>query len=200
MTADSSNPTHDPKRRRFLTTTVAVVGGTGALLATIPFVRSLQPSARALAAGVPVDVDLRDLEPGRMIIKEWRGRPVAIVHRTEQMLSSLAELDDVVRDPNSDELSQQPEFAKNRWRSWRPEYFVVISQCTHLGCSPTYRPDVAAPDIDKNWLGGFYCACHGSAFDLAGRVYKGKPAQLNLQIPPYRFIDTHHLLIGEELT
>ena len=185
------------RRRRFITIASAAVGATGVALAAAPLVSSLRPSARALAAGAPVEVDLRDLEPGRMIIREWRSRPIAIVHRTSEMLASLVELDDVVSDPESEEKTQQPAFARNRWRSIRPEYLVVISVCTHLGCSPTYRPDVAAPDLGKAWKGGFYCACHGSAFDLAGRVYKNRPAQLNLPVPPYRFVDTHHLLIGE---
>ena len=190
-------PQTDLRRRRFITAASVAVGGVGVAIAAVPLLSSLRPSARALAAGAPVEVDLRDLALGRMIIREWRSRPIAIVHRTPEMLATLVELDGMVRDPRSDESGQQPAFARNRWRSIRPEYFVVISQCTHLGCSPTYRPDVGAPDLGSGWKGGFYCACHGSAFDLAGRVYKSRPAQLNLQVPPYRFVDTHHMLIGE---
>lgn len=188
----------DLTRRHFLTVATSVVGGVGVVAAAVPFLSSMQPSARARAAGAPVEVDISKIEPGGIAKVEWRGRAVAIVRRTPAMQQATLELTDAtLRDPNSQE-PQQPEYASNELRSIKPEYFVVVSNCTHLGCSPTYRPEVAPADLGANWNGGFFCPCHGSKFDLAGRVYKGVPAPLNLQVPPHRYLNEGTLLIGED--
>ena len=184
-------------RRRFLTAATSVVGAVGVGFALVPFVSSMQPSAKARAAGAPVRADISKLEPGQMIRVKWRGKPVWLVSRTEEMLGSLSTLTPKLRDPDSVE-PQQPEYAQNEYRSIRPELLVTVGICTHLGCSPTYRPDVAAVDLGDDWLGGFFCPCHGSRFDLAGRVYSGVPAPLNLEIPPYRFLSDNELVIGED--
>jgi ubiquinol-cytochrome c reductase iron-sulfur subunit len=156
----------------------------------------MQPSARAQAAGAPVEVSVEKIEPGQLIRQEWRGKPIWIVRRTERMLQSLAKIEPRLRDPESKVASQQPEFAQNQYRSLMPEYLVLVGICTHLGCSPTYRPEVAPPDLGGDWLGGFFCPCHGSRFDLAGRVYKNVPAPINLEVPPYKFISDTRILIG----
>jgi ubiquinol-cytochrome c reductase iron-sulfur subunit len=187
----------DPRRRRLLTTAVSVVGGAGAVVAVWPFLASMRPSVRAQAAGAPVEVDLEPIEPGQLVRVKWRGKPVWIVYRTEEMLKNLEKLDDKLRDPDSEVVSQTPPFARNRWRSIKPEYLVLIGICTHLGCSPTYRPEVAPEDLGPDWLGGFFCPCHGSRFDLAGRVYKGVPAPTNLEVPPYRYTSERRILVGE---
>jgi len=186
----------NPKRRRFLTAATTVVGGAGALAAAWPFVASMQPSARAQAAGAPVEASLDKMELGQMIRQEWRGKPIWIVRRTERMLESLGKIEARLRDPQSKVLSQQPAFAQNQYRSLQPEYLVLVGICTHLGCSPTYRPEVAPPDLGKDWLGGFFCPCHGSRFDMAGRVFKNVPAPTNLEVPPYKFISDTRILIG----
>ncbi len=186
----------DPKRRRFLAAATAVVGGAGAVAVAWPFLASLRPSARAQAAGAPVEASVAKMEPGQMIREEWRGRPVWIVRRTERMLDSLDKIEPRLRDPHSKVESQQPEFAQNQYRSLKPEYLVLIGICTHLGCSPTYRPEVSPPDLGEDWLGGFFCPCHGSRFDLAGRVFKNVPAPTNLEVPPYRFLNGTRILIG----
>lgn len=187
----------DPRRRRLLTTAVSVVGGAGAVVAVWPFLASMRPSARAQAAGAPVEVDLEPIEPGQLVRVKWRGKPVWIVYRTEEMLENLEKLEDKLRDPDSEVVSQTPPFARNRWRSIKPEYLVLIGICTHLGCSPTYRPEVAPEDLGPDWLGGFFCPCHGSLFDMAGRVYKGVPAPTNLEVPPYRYTSERRILVGE---
>lgn len=187
----------DTSRRRFLTAATTVVGGVGAAFVAVPFISSMQPSARAAAAGAPVEADISKLEPGQMIRVKWRGKPVWIVSRTQEMLDGLATLDDKLRDPASDE-SVQPAYAKNATRSVKPEIFLAVGICTHLGCSPTYRPDVAPADLGADWIGGFFCPCHGSTFDLAGRVYQGVPAPLNLVIPPYRFLSATEILVGDD--
>ncbi len=184
-------------RRRFLTAATTVVGAVGVGFALVPFVSSMQPSAKARAAGAPVRADISKLEPGQMIRVKWRGKPVWLVKRTDEMLESLATLIPDLRDPDS-EQPQQPEYAQNEFRSIRPEILVTVGICTHLGCSPTYRPDVGAADMGADWLGGFFCPCHGSRFDLAGRVYKGVPAPLNLEIPPHRYLSDNELVIGED--
>jgi ubiquinol-cytochrome c reductase iron-sulfur subunit len=186
----------NPKRRRFLSIATSVVGGAGVVAATWPFLASMRPSARTQAAGAPVEVGVGKIEPGQMIREEWRGKPVWIVHRTERMLDSLAKLQPRLRDPESKVASQQPEFAQNPYRSLKPEYLVLIGICTHLGCSPIYRPEVAPADLGQDWLGGFFCPCHGSRFDLAGRVYKNVPAPTNLEVPPYKFVNETRILIG----
>jgi ubiquinol-cytochrome c reductase iron-sulfur subunit len=185
-------------RRRFLTAATTVVGAVGTGFVLVPFISSMQPSAKARAAGAPVRADISKLEPGQMVRVKWRGKPVWIVNRTPQMLESLPELDPELRDPRSLE-PQQPEYAQNEYRSIKPEYAVLIGICTHLGCSPTYRPDVAPVDLGPDWLGGFFCPCHGSRFDLAGRVYKGVPAPLNLVVPPYRYLSETEIVIGEDV-
>lgn len=185
-------------RRRFLTTTTAVVGGAGAIFAAVPFVKSWQPSARAKLAGAPVEVDISKLEAGQRLIEQWRGQPVWIVRRTPEQLAELPKLDPELADPNSlrhpDELT--PEWARNTWRSRKPEFLVVVGICTHLGCSPTFRPDLAPADLGAEWKGGFFCPCHGSRFDLAGRVYSGVPAPKNMVVPPYKYLSDTRILVG----
>jgi ubiquinol-cytochrome c reductase iron-sulfur subunit len=175
-----------------------VVGGAGVVAAAIPFLASWQPSARAQAAGAPVDVDISQVEPGQLLRVEWRGQPVWVVRRTEEMLDSLSELTPRLRDPDSEVESQQPPYAQNIHRSIKPEYLVVIGVCTHLGCSPAYRPEVAPDDLGPEWRGGFFCGCHGSRFDLAGRVYRNLPAPTNLVIPPHFYLSDTLLLVGED--
>jgi ubiquinol-cytochrome c reductase iron-sulfur subunit len=158
----------------------------------------MQPSARAQAAGAPVEADISKLEPGQMMTVEWRGKPVWIVSRTEQNLKDLPTLDGKLLDPAS-ETRQEPDYAKNETRSIRPEIAVLVGICTHLGCSPTYRPDIGAADLGgPDWKGGFFCPCHGSRFDLAGRVFSGVPAPKNLEVPPYMFLSDTLVLVGED--
>jgi ubiquinol-cytochrome c reductase iron-sulfur subunit len=187
----------NPSRRRFLTAATTVVGGVGMAFALVPFISSMQPSAKARAAGAPVRADISKLEPGQMIRVKWRGKPVWIVNRTQAMLDMLPSLDGQLRDPESQQ-SEQPDYAKNEYRSIKPVYLVLIGICTHLGCSPTYRPDVAPIDLGKDWQGGFFCPCHGSRFDLAGRVFQSVPAPLNLPVPPHRYLSATEILIGDE--
>jgi ubiquinol-cytochrome c reductase iron-sulfur subunit len=187
----------DLKRRRFLTAATSVVGGVGVIAVAVPFLSSMQPSARAQAAGAPVEADISKLEPGQMMTVEWRGKPVWIVNRTKAVLDALPTLDGKLRDPQSNE-SDQPKSTKNAYRSIKPEYLVLVGICTHLGCSPTFRPDMAPADLGPEWKGGFFCPCHGSKFDLAGRVYQGVPAPLNLVVPPYRYLSDTRILIGAE--
>jgi ubiquinol-cytochrome c reductase iron-sulfur subunit len=187
----------DPDRRRFLTGTATVIGGIGAGLAAIPFVATFQPSARAKAIGAPVEADISQLEPGQRITFKWRGKPVWIVRRTQEQLDALEAMSaEILRDPESEE-SLQPGFAANSWRSSKPEYLVLVGICTHLGCAPNYFPDPNAEGMGSDWKGGFYCPCHGSKFDLSGRVYAGVPAPSNLEVPPYRYLDDNLILIGE---
>ncbi|MEW6168091.1 MAG: ubiquinol-cytochrome c reductase iron-sulfur subunit [Pseudomonadota bacterium] len=192
-----SNQGVDPGRRRFLTLTTSVVGGAGAVAAVWPFLASLKPSERAKALGAPVTVEVGGLEAGQRVIVAWRGKPVWVVRRTPEMLATLPKVAGDLRDPNSEE-EQQPEYAQNEARAIKPELLVMVGSCTHLGCSPTFRPDHPAPEIDPNWLGGFYCPCHGSKFDLAGRVYKGVPAPLNLVVPPHRYEGENTIVVGED--
>ena len=185
-------------RRRFLTVTTAVVGAVGVGAAAVPFVTSWKPSARAQVAGAPVSVDVSkiDNEPGMRMIVMWRGKPVWIFKRTPEQLAALPSLDNRLRDPKSDNIEQTPEFAKNEARSIKPEIAVIVGICTHLGCSPGYVPEMLPQPFDPNWKGGFYCPCHQSRFDLAGRVFQGVPAPANLEVPPYHFTDDTHLVIG----
>ncbi|HHF7372768.1 ubiquinol-cytochrome c reductase iron-sulfur subunit [Legionella bozemanae] len=185
----------DEDRRRFLLTTTCVLGGIGALCALTPFVVSWLPSAKAQAEGAPVQVDLSKLEPGNMAVVEWRGKPVWIIRRTEEMLQRLTAYSSRLRDPNS-LTRQQPSYAKNQHRSINPEYLVLIGICTHLGCSPKYKPHLG--DLGPDWPGGFFCPCHGSTFDLSGRVFKDVPAPINMEVPPYYFIDKQTIVIGED--
>ncbi|MEZ5582444.1 MAG: ubiquinol-cytochrome c reductase iron-sulfur subunit [Candidatus Competibacteraceae bacterium] len=190
-TADSVNP----DRRRFLTQATVVIGGIGTAFALVPFVKSWSPSERAQAAGAPVEIDISKLEPGARMIVEWRSKPVWVVNRTPAMLESLPELDDELSDPNSEE-PQQPAYAQNPYRSIKPELLVMVGICTHLGCSPTFRPEPAPADLGPDWKGGFFCPCHGSKFDLAGRVYSGVPAPTNMEVPPYQFLSDTRVLVG----
>ncbi len=187
----------DMKRRRVLTQLTAAVGAVGTAYAIAPFVLSMQPSARAQAAGAPVEVDVSKMEPGQMVTVEWRGKPVWVVRRTGENVADLPSLDGMLQDPNS-EMQQQPSYAQNGTRSRTDEYLVLVGICTHLGCSPTYRPDIAPADLGADWKGGFFCPCHGSRFDLAGRVYNGVPAPKNLEVPPYYFMSDTRILVGED--
>lgn len=192
-----SNDGVDLNRRHFLTVATSVAGAVGVAAATVPFISYMEPSARAQAAGAPVELDIGKLEPGAQLKAEWRGKAVMVIRRGPEMLERLEQAEPYLRDPLSVE-SQQPPYAANPYRSRRPEIWVGLSVCTHLGCSPSYRPEVAAADLGSDWFGGFFCPCHGSKFDLAGRVYKNVPAPLNLIVPPYRFIGDNTLLIGED--
>jgi ubiquinol-cytochrome c reductase iron-sulfur subunit len=186
----------DYRRRRILLAATTVMGGIGAAYVATPFILSMDPSAKAKAAGAPVDVDVGKLEPGQLMTVEWRGKPVWILRRDERMLADMITLDEILRDPNSDELTQQPNYAKNPYRSINREYMVMVGICTHLGCAPTFRPELAPPDLGEGWKGGFFCPCHGSRYDLAGRVYAGVPAPSNLVVPPYHFVTATRLLVG----
>jgi len=188
----------DTSRRRFLTAATTVVGAVGAVGAAVPFVASMWPSARAQAAGAPVEADISKLEPGALMTVKWRGKPVWILHRTQKNLDDLPKLDSFLRDPKSEVESQQPPYCKNEHRSIKPEYGVMVGICTHLGCSPTYRPEIAPADLGEDWLGGFFCPCHGSRYDLAGRVYKGVPAPLNLLVPRHKYLSDTRILIGKD--
>jgi len=182
-------------RRRFLIATTSVVGATGVGIAAIPFLESWKPSAKAQAIGAPVQVNIEGLEAGQLLKVQWRGQTIGILRRSEQTLGLLSGLDDVLRDPTSLE-SEQPAFAQNEARSLQAEYLVVNMHCTHLGCVPQVIPTVGPEPFDENWKGGFFCPCHKSKFDMAGRVYKAVPAPTNLRIPPYSFLDDRTLVIG----
>jgi ubiquinol-cytochrome c reductase iron-sulfur subunit len=186
----------DLGRRRFLTATATVVGGVGVAFVAVPFLSSWAPSERAQAAGAPVEADISKLEEGALMTVEWRGRPVWLLKRSPRMLDDLPGLRDLLRDPDSAEVGQQPPYAQNAHRSIRPDLLVMIGICTHLGCSPTFRPEIAPADLGPNWRGGFFCPCHGSGFDLAGRVFRGVPAPLNMEVPSHRFLSDSRVLIG----
>ena len=185
------------QRRYFLIGATSVVGGLGVIGAAVPFVRSWSPSAKARALGAPVTVDFSRLTPGEMLgpIPAWRGQPVFILYRTPAALETLPKLNASRADPDS-ERDQQPKYAKNEWRSRRPEIGVYLGLCTHLGCSPKYFPAITPEPFDANWQGGFFCPCHGSTFDLAGRVAMNKPAPANLNVPPYSFVSDKVITIG----
>lgn len=191
---DRMTETVNQERRRLLVGATGVVGAVGAAFVAIPFTASWKPSEKAQAAGAPVDVDISALAEGQMLTVEWRGKPVWIVRRPESALATLTGVRDQLRDPDSSE-SVQPDFAKNESRALKPEYLVMIGVCTHLGCAPLYKPDVGS--ISADWQGGFFCPCHGSRFDLSGRVYKSVPAPTNLEVPPYRFLTENKIRIGE---
>lgn len=189
----------DLSKRRFLIGMTSAVGAAGAVGIAVPFVKSMLPSARAQAAGAPVEVDISKLQPGELLIVEWRKKPVWIVKRTDKNLSDLATLEGRLTDVNSDG-SKQPGYAKNEHRSRadNKNILVMVGICTHLGCSPKHFPDLAPKGFEEGWVGGFYCPCHGSTFDLAGRVYKGAPAPSNLEIPKYTFLNETTILVGED--
>jgi ubiquinol-cytochrome c reductase iron-sulfur subunit len=186
----------DKGRRRFLTATTSVVGGAGVALAAIPFVKSWTPSEKAKSAGAPVLADIGKIEPGQKVTFEWRGLPVFVVNRTKAQLDTLTSVDARLRDPKSENAAQQPEYAKNEYRSIKPEWLVVTGICTHLGCVPDFFPELKPEPFDPQWKGGFYCPCHKSRYDMAGRVYDGVPAPANLAVPKYHFVDDTHILIG----
>jgi len=194
----SDSPEVNKGRRNILIAT-SCVGGVAGVAAVVPFVASMMPSERAKALGAPVEVDIAYLAPGELMRVEWRGQPVWILHRTKEMLADVKADDSKVADPNSERNPAQftPEFARNEYRSIKPEYLVVVGICTHLGCSPTDRLKAQPEPFDPDWKGGFYCPCHGSLFDLAGRVFKNKPAPDNLRVPPYMYLSDTKLLIGE---
>ncbi len=192
-----SNTPVDNSRRRFLTVATSVVGGVGVAGAAVPFIASWNPSAKAKAAGADVQVDISKVQPGQLLRVEWRSKPVFIVRRTPELLASLKDHEDQLKDPNS-ELEQQPEFAKNTYRSLKEEYLVLVGICTHLGCSPQHKKDGAFEEIVEGVKDGFFCPCHGSKFDMAGRVFQSVPAPSNLVVPPYMFLDDNTLLIGSE--
>lgn len=187
----------DNKRRRLLTIATTGVGLAGAVGLAIPFAGSLSPSEKAKAAGAPVEVDISKLEPGQQLTVEWRGKPVWVIRRTPEVLDLLPSVEDRLVDPNSDS-EQQPEYAQNEFRSIKEEILVLVGICTHLGCSPKYQPEIGAVSFDEDWKGGFLCACHGSKFDLAGRVFSGVPAPTNLVVPPHQYLSDNVLLIGED--
>ena len=193
-----ANSNIDRGKRRFLIAASSVMGGAAGAAVAVPFVLSMTPSARARAAGAPIEVDISRVEPGMMITVEWRGKPVWIVHRTPEMLASLTKIDGEVSDPKSS-VKQQPDYAKNEARSIKPEYLVLVGICTHLGCSPSQKLAAGTGEgMGDSWPGGFFCPCHGSKFDLAGRVFKGVPAPINLEGPPYAYLSDKQLIIGSD--
>ena len=185
----------DTRRRKFLIAATSAVGGVAAVAVAAPLLLSMMPSARAKAAGAPVEVDISKVEPGMLLTVEWRGKPVWILNRTKEMLDQLPKNDPRLADPNS-EMPQQPVYCKNATRSIKPDLLVAVGICTHLGCSPTFRKEVGAADLGTDWPGWFFCPCHGSRFDLAARVFKGVPAPTNLVIPPHQYLSAAKLLIG----
>lgn len=184
------------KRRFFTIVTTSAVAAVGAGFAAVPFIASWNPSARARAAGAPVEADFSKLQPGQMKRVEWQGKPVWILRRTDKNLKDLVSLNDSLRDPDSNLDKKIPSYTKNAVRSIKPEYLIVVGICTHLGCSPTYRQEVAPADLGDKWLGGFFCPCHGSRFDLAGRVYKNVPAPTNLEVPKHMYLSDTRIIIG----
>ena len=186
----------DKSKRQFLTSALTVVGAVGSGYLAVPFLAQMQPSVKTMAAGAPVEVDISKMEVGQLIRVAWRGKPVWVLNRTPEVIETLKTLDAELRDPLSND-SEQPASSKNQARSLKPEIFVAVGLCTHLGCSPTFRPEIAPVDLGEKWHGGFFCPCHGSWFDLAGRVYRGVPAPTNLEIPPYRYISDTRIMIGE---
>ncbi len=198
---DGHSPKSSPSRRRFLTATTAAVGVTGAAIAFWPFLASWRPSARARSLGAPIQIDVAKMEPGARVTVMWQGKPVWVVRRTLETLEGLSHehLRQRLKDPDSAVDSQQPAYAQNALRSMKPEFFVVTAICTHLGCVPLWRPDFPEQGIDDDWMGGFFCPCHKSKFDLAGRVFKAVPAPTNLVVPPHRYLDPGVMEIGTEV-
>jgi ubiquinol-cytochrome c reductase iron-sulfur subunit len=186
--------------RRNIIALTAAAGGAAAVTGALPLVASMMPSDKARALGAPVEFDLSQVPPGGKATVEWRGQPVWVLHRTKEMLQDVKEADPKVADPKSERNKSEltPEYARNEFRSIKPEYLVVVGICTHLGCSPQDRLQAGAEPFDPSWTGGFYCPCHGSLFDLAGRVYKNKPAPFNLRVPPHTYLSDNKILIGED--
>lgn len=187
----------DQGKRRFLIAATTAVGGAGVIAVTVPFVKSMLPSERAKTAGAPVEVDISKIKPGEMMTQEWRGKPVWIINLTKEMSEALTKLNDKLSDPMSDVTTQQPGYSKNATRSIRPNLVVMVGICTHLGCSPSAKLQ-AGGDMGADWAGGFFCPCHGSKFDLIGRVFKGAPAPTNLVVPPHKYLSESILLIGDD--
>jgi len=189
----------DTGRRRFLVASTSVVGAVGAGFVAVPFLSSWAPSERAKNAGAPVEVDISKMTDGQQLTVEWQSKPVWIVKRNSKTLEDLTKLEGSLRDPASENVDQQPAYAQNANRSIKPEILVLVGICTHLGCAPTYRPDIGASDLGgADWLGGFFCPCHSSKFDLAGRVYQSVPAPTNLAVPPHKYLSDSVILIGED--
>ncbi len=187
----------DRSKRQFLTTALTVVGAVGTGYIAVPFLSQMQPSTKAKAAGAPVEIDISKMETGQLIRAAWRGKPVWVLNRTPEVLEILTEQTDKLADPLSLE-SNQPESSNNEFRSIKPEIFIAVGLCTHLGCSPTFRPEIAPYDLGEDWKGGFFCPCHGSGFDLAGRVFRGVPAPTNLDVPPHHYLSETRIIIGDE--
>lgn len=186
----------DHSRRQFLARLTTLMGAAGICAAGIPFVASFHPSRRTIIAGKPVSVKVGQMKPGDQLTVMWRGKPIWIIKRSQEMLKALAQMNvDQLRDPDS-KIVQQPSYAQNKYRSREPDFLVLVGVCTHLGCAPTYRPEPGS--VSEKWPGGFFCSCHGSTFDLAGRVYKGVPAPINLEVPPYVFVSPDEILIGAD--
>ncbi len=198
--ADDRDALPNPERRKLLTAATGILGGAGVAAAGVPFVISMTPSERARAGGAPVDIEFARLGPGEQLTAEWRGKPVWILRRTEAMLKALENPAHRAKlaDPDSKVKSQQPAYVLGAFRSLMPEHLVLVPVCTHLGCVPTFRPDVAPPDLGPEWPGGFFCPCHGSKFDFAGRVYRNVPAPTNLVVPPHRYVSATIVRIGED--
>lgn len=185
------------KTRRNLVVATSVAGGAAGIGAAVPFAASMWPSERARAAGAPIEVDVSRIAPGELAVFEWRGKPVWVLRRTQQMIASLKSVEPRLSDPNS-KASEQPQYAQNEYRSARPDLLVLVGVCTHLGCSPQEKPADAKAEMGADWPGGFYCPCHGSKFDFAGRVFNGSPAPTNLVVPPYTVVSDSKVVIGED--
>ena len=196
MANDEVQSPDNLSRRRFLTATTAVVGAVGVGFVAVPFIKSWDPSARAKLAGAPVIRALDDIAEGQQVVVMWRGQPIYIARRTKVMLETLPGMDPLVVDPESNNADQTPAYAKNEYRSIKPEILVLVGVCTHLGCAPEYLPEVKPMPFDAEWKGGYFCPCHKSKYDIAGRVYKAQPAPLALPVPPYHFQDEKTLVIG----
>ena len=184
-------------RRNFLANLTKVMGGVGGIFAVIPFLSTMSPSEKAKSAGAPIEIDVSGLKPGAFKVVEWRGKPVWIVRRTSEMINNTQEDNDILSDPKSLE-EHQPKYTQNKFRSLNPEYLVLLGVCTHLGCSPLYKPNSKTAELGLDWKGGFFCPCHGSKFDLSGRVHRGMPAPYNLEVPPYYFVSESRIIVGKD--
>jgi ubiquinol-cytochrome c reductase iron-sulfur subunit len=192
--SDSNKPSN---RRKFLTNLTQVMGGVGGIFAVIPFLSTMSPSEKAKSAGAPIEIDISNLRPGAYKVVEWRGKPVWVVRRTPEMIENTLEENEILSDSRSLE-DHQPSYTKNKYRSINPEYLVLLGVCTHLGCSPLYKPNSKSAELGLDWKGGFFCPCHGSKFDLSGRVHSGMPAPYNLEVPPYYFASKDKIIIGKD--
>jgi len=184
-------------RRNFLANLTKVMGGVGGIFAVIPFLSTMSPSEKAKSAGAPIEIDVSGLKPGAFKVVEWRGKPVWVVRRTAEMINNTQEDNDILTDPKSLE-EHQPKYTQNKFRSLNPEYLVLLGICTHLGCSPLYKPNSKTAELGLDWKGGFFCPCHGSKFDLSGRVHRGMPAPYNLEVPPYYFASESIIIVGKD--